>query len=377
VDRIDAMKVFVTALDEGSLAGAGRKLGRSPAAVSRAIAFLEACVGAELLHRTTRSIKTSGAGEQYAVTCRRVLTDLEEAELVAAGERSAPRGTLTLTAPEIPGDAVLRPILDAFMDAFPAVSARLYLTDRSVKLIDEGIDIALRIAHLPDSTSVAIRVGEVRRVVVASPRYLSRRPRIAQPGDLVKHQIISMSEFGLDSWSFPPLPGSCVPRTVHFTPRLVVNSVRGAIASAVDGCGVTRVFSCQVAEYVRAGDIEILLADDEEPPIPVHLLAPTGRLSVPKARAFVDFAVPRLRSYFARLSQDAEETATGPRHRNVSAERYAIAPGEMSVTQRDVRQRMSKEPGSVPAPALRGPVFPCIRPMAPGSPSQPELLTVS
>ncbi len=230
MDRIDAMKVFVTALDEGSLAGAGRKLGRSPAAVSRAIAFLEACVGAELLHRTTRSIKTSGPGEQYAVTCRRVLTDLEEAEMVAAGERSAPRGTLTLTAPEIPGDAVLRPILDSYMDAFPAVSARLYLTDRPVKLVDEGIDVALRIGHLPDSALVAIRVGEVRRVVAASPRYLARRPRIELPSDLAKHQIIAMSDFGLDSWSFPPLPGSCVPRTVHFTPRLVVNSVRGAVS---------------------------------------------------------------------------------------------------------------------------------------------------
>src|ERR1700722_4344562 len=176
------MKVFVTALDEGSLTGAGRKLGRSSAAVSRAIAFLETCVGAELLHRTTRSIKTSSAGVRYAAACRRVLTDLEEAEMVAAGERSAPRGTLTLTAPEVPGEAVLRPILDAFMEVFPEVSARLHLTDRSVKLIDEGVDIALRIGHLPDSAAVAIRVGEVRRVVAAAPNYLSRRSRIAQPG---------------------------------------------------------------------------------------------------------------------------------------------------------------------------------------------------
>ena len=309
MDRIDAMKVFVTVLDAGSLAGASRKLGRSPAAVSRSIAFLEARVGAELLHRTTRSIKTSRAGEQYAITCRRILTDLEEAEKVAAGERTAPRGTLMLTAPEIPGEAVLRPILDAFMDAFPAVSARLHLTDRTVKLIDEGIDIALRIGHLPDSTSVAIRVGEVRRVVVAAPNYLSRRSRIAQPGDLVKHQIIALNQSGQDSWSFPPSPGSCVPRMVHFIPRLVVNSVRGAVASAVDGYGVTRVFSCQIAEYVREGKLEILLVGDEEPPIPVHVLAPTGRLSVPKARAFVDFAVPRLRSYFAILAKNVMDTA--------------------------------------------------------------------
>lgn len=330
MDRIDAMKVFVTTLDEGSLAGAGRKLGRSPAAVSRAIAFLEARIGADLLHRTTRSIKLSGAGEQYAVACRRCLTDLEEAEMIAASERSAPRGTLTLTAPEIPGEAVLRPILDAFMDAYPAVSARLYLADRPVKLIDEGIDVALRIAHLPDSTSIAIRVGEVRRVVAAAPGYLSRHPRIEQPGDLVKHQIIAMSHFGLDSWNFPPLPGSAVPRTVHFVPRLVVNSVRGAVASAVDGRGVTRVFSCQIADHLREGELEIVLAGDEEPPLPVHVLCPTGRLSVPKARAFVDFAVPRLRSHFARMAKDAGGIATRSPCESLSAGRFVVAAGRVN-----------------------------------------------
>jgi DNA-binding transcriptional LysR family regulator len=305
VDRIDAMKVFVAALDEGSLVRAGRKLGRSPAAVSRAIAFLEDRVGAELLHRTTRSIKMSEAGERYAIACRRVLTDLDEAEITAAGERSAPRGVLTLTAPVLSGEEVLRPILDAFMDAYPTVSARLYLRDDPVNLIDEGIDIALRIAHLADSASIAIRVGEVRRVVAAAPRYLARHPRIAEPGDLAKHQIISMTHFGLDSWSFPPLPGSSVPRTVQFTPRVVINSVRGAIASAVEGRGVTRVFSYQIAEHVRDGGLQIVLGADEPPPLPVHVISPNGRLTVPKVRAFADFAVPRLRRHFARLATDA------------------------------------------------------------------------
>lgn len=313
MDRIDAMKVFVAALDEGSLAGAGRKLSRSPAAVGRAIAFLEARVGAQLLHRTTRSIKMSEAGERYAIVCRRILTDLEEAEIVAAGERSAPRGTLTLTAPVLSGEVVLRPILDAFIDAYPAVSARLYLFDRPVNLIDEGIDIALRIAHLTDSTLVAIRVGEVRRVVVAAPRYLARHPRIEEPGDLAKHQIIAMTHFGLDSWSFPPLPGSSVPRAVHFTPRLVINSVRGAVASAVDGRGVSRFFSYQVAGHVREGELEIVLAGHEYPPLPVHLILPQGRLSLPKVRAFIDFAVPRLRSHFARLAKEANDAGTATR----------------------------------------------------------------
>jgi DNA-binding transcriptional LysR family regulator len=303
MDRIDAMKVFVVALDEGSLAAAGRKLGRSPAAVSRAIAFLETHVGTELLHRTTRSIKLSEAGERYATACRRVLAELEEADTIAAGDRSAPRGTLTLTAPVLSGEMVLRPILDAFLDACPTVSARLLLLDRPVNLIDEGIDLALRIAQLADSSMVATRIGEVRRVVVAAPRYLAQHPRIEEPGDLVKHQIVAMAHLA-HSWSFPPRKGPAAPRTVQFTPRLVINSIRGAVASAVSGRGVTRLLSYQVAEQVRAGELAIVLAGDEPPPTPVHVISPHGRLSVPKVRAFMDFAVPRLRRYFARVAAD-------------------------------------------------------------------------
>jgi DNA-binding transcriptional LysR family regulator len=305
MDRIDAMKVFVAALDEGSLAGAGRKLGRSPAAVSRALAFLEDHVGVQLLHRTTRSIKLSEAGERYAAVCRRMLTDLEEADISAAGERSAPRGTLTLTAPVTCGEDVLRPILDAFLDAYPTVSAKLYLLDRLVNLIDEGIDLALRIAHLPDSSMVAVRVGEVRRIVVAAPSYLATHPRIDEPGDLARQQIIAMNNSGVGSWSFPPADGSAIPRTVQFTPRLLVNNVRAAVASAVDGHGLARPLSYQVAEHIREGRLRIVLRSDEYAPLPVHVVAPEGRLSVPKVRAFVDFAVPRLRAQFAHLAANA------------------------------------------------------------------------
>ena len=178
--------------------------------------------------------------------------------MLAAGERSAPRGTLTLTAPVTSGEEVLRPILDDFLDAHPTVSARLYLLDRPVNLIDEGIDVALRIAHLPDSSMVAVRVGEVRRIIAAAPSYLAKHPRIDEPGDLAKQQIIAMNHFGVDSWSFPPADGSTIPRTVQFTPRLVVNSVRAAVASAVEGRGVTRLFSYQVAEHVRDGRLQIV-----------------------------------------------------------------------------------------------------------------------
>ncbi len=306
MDRIDAMKVFVSAVDEGTLAGAGRRLGRSPAAVSRAIAFLEAHVGTELLHRTTRALKLSEAGERYVAACRRVLAELAEADVAAGGEHAAPRGTLTLTAPMITGEDVVRPVVDAFMNEYPTVSVRLLMFDRQVNLIDEGIDVALRIAHLADSNAIAIRLGEVRRVIAASPAYLSRHPLIGEPADLAKHQIISMTHFGQDSWSFPPLKGSSVPRAVQFTPRLVVNTVRAAVASAAEGNGITRLFSYHIADQIRDGRLQILLDKDEHPPLPVHLLAPPGRLSVPKVRAFVDFAVPRLKRYFEQLSRDAK-----------------------------------------------------------------------
>jgi DNA-binding transcriptional LysR family regulator len=305
MDRIDAMKVFIATLDEGSLAGAGRRLGRSPAAVSRAIAFLEEHTGTALLHRTTRTIKLSEAGERYAAACRRILVDLEEADLLISHERSAPRGLLTITAPVAAGEDFLRPMLDDFIARFPAVSVRLQMLDRPVSLIDEGIDVALRIAHLSDSTLIAIPVGEVRRVVAASPRYLAKHPRIGQPADLAQHQIISMTHFGLDSWSFPTSTGSTIPQVVQFTPRLIVNTVRSAVASAVDGHGLTRLFSYHVAKEVKDRTLQIVLPDSEHAPLPVHLLTPHGRLSVPKVRAFVDFATPRLRRHFKQLQIDS------------------------------------------------------------------------
>ncbi|HKR44885.1 MAG TPA: LysR family transcriptional regulator [Paraburkholderia sp.] len=308
MDRIDAMKVFVATLDEGSLAGAGRRLGRSPAAVSRAIAFLEEHTGTALLYRTTRTIRLSEAGERYALACRRILADLEEADLLAADERSAPRGLLGVTAAVAVGEEVLRPMIEEFIDRHPEVSIRLHLLDRPASLIDEGIDVALRIAHLQDSTLVAIPVGEVRRVVVASPGYLATHPAIETPADLASHPIISMTHFGLDSWSFPAARQTALPQVVQFSPRFIVNTIRAARASAVAGHGVTRLFSYHVAEEVEAGRLRIVLRDSEHAPLPANLVTPHGRLSVPKVRSFVDFAVPRLRAYFeqARRITDAD-----------------------------------------------------------------------
>jgi len=302
MDRLDAMKVFVVAVDEGSLAAAGRKLGRSPAAVSRAVAFLEERAGSKLLYRTTRSIKLSEEGERYVASCRRVLAEVEEADSVISGERSVPRGTLSLTAAIFMGETALLPTVEAFLDAYPTVSVRLLLVDRPVNLIDEGIDVALRAGNLADSSMVATRIGEVRRVVVAAPNYLRNHPRIEEPSDLTKHQIVAMAHIP-NSWTFPPSSGSSAPRTVQFAPRLVLNSIRAVLASVLRGRGVARVTSYHVAEHVRRGELEIVLADHEDPPFPVHLLSPHGRLSVPRVRAFVDFATPRLKRHFVRLAK--------------------------------------------------------------------------
>ncbi len=306
MDRIDAMKVFVTAVEEGSLAGAARRLKRSPTAISRALGLLEQHVGVELLHRTTRSLQLSEAGQRYVEACRRVLSDLEEADMIAGSERSSPRGTLTISAPPILGEEVLRPILDSFLREHASVSVRFLMLDRFVNLVDEGVDVALRIGNLIDSTHISTRIGgDVRRVVVASPEYLERHPPIVELSDLPRHDIIAFSNFGIESWSFAPAEGSSVPRTIHFSPRYLVNSVRAAAASAVEGMGVTRLYSYHVARLVRDGRLKIILARAEPSALPVHILTPQGRAAVPKVRTFIDFAVPRLRQELGRVAAEA------------------------------------------------------------------------
>jgi DNA-binding transcriptional LysR family regulator len=300
MDRLEAMRVFVSALDEGSLAGAGRRLGRSAPAVTRAINALEGHVGARLLDRTTRMIRLTEAGERYAAACRRVLVDLEEAELQAAGERAAPRGLLTLTAPVVAGTRLLRPLVDAFLDEQPEVQVRMLLLDRVVSLLDEGVDLALRIAHLPDSSLIALRIGSVRQVVCAAPSYLAQHGVPQEPGDLAGHRCIAqIHPLAGELWTFPPIAQGSRPRQVRVKPRLMASSVEAAIASAVDGHGLVRALCYQVADEVRSGRLQLVLTDSEPEALPVHLVAPEGRLSVAKVRAFADFALPKLKARFA------------------------------------------------------------------------------
>lgn len=300
MDRLDAMRAFVAVLDEGSLAAAGRRLGRSPPAMTRAIAALETEIGRPLLERRTRAIRLTEAGERYAEVARRILAELEALAPLAAGAPIQPRGLLTVTAPVVAGAEILRPCLSEYLDLNPQVRARLLLFDRPANLLEEGIDVALRVAHLPDSTLVASLVGEVRRVVCASPAYLEKHGRIHAPNDLPAHQIISLAETRqAENWSFATRSSRAGGRIIRLTPRLAVNTIAAAKGAAVDGKGVARLLSYQVADEVRAGRLAIVLAEYEPAPLPVHLLAPRERLAAPKARAFVDYALPRLRAAFA------------------------------------------------------------------------------
>jgi DNA-binding transcriptional LysR family regulator len=303
-DRLEAMRVFVTALDEGSLAGAGRRLGRSPAAVTRAIAFLEGHVGLQLLHRTTRNLRLTEAGERYAPVCQRVLTDLQEAEMSAEGDHVAPRGVLTVTAPVMFGTRILHPIVRAFLRRYPDVQIRYLLLDRIVNMIDEGVDVAVRIAPLPDSGLIAMPIGEVRRVLCASPDYLARMPVITAPSDLSDHDCIAVAQMTANEiWSFPPSPGSRIARTVRVKPRLMVNADEVAVNAAVAGEGIVRLISYKIDREVRDGRLVVLLPDDELPRLPVHLIVPEGRLATAKVRTFVDFVRPRLKAEFASMNR--------------------------------------------------------------------------
>ncbi|MGQ0671700.1 MAG: LysR family transcriptional regulator [Hyphomicrobium sp.] len=303
LDRIDAMRLFLASLDTGSLAAAARRHGRSAAAVTRAVAALERDIGVPLLHRSTRSIRLTEAGERYALAYRRVLSELEEADMLAAGVKTAPRGSIAISAPVAAGNLFMRPILNDFLVQQPAMQARLILLDRTVNLVDEGFDVAMRIAHLPDSSLTAIRVGSVRRVICAAPGYLARAAPIETPADLVRHFAIALTQFSSgDVWAFPPSGSGKASRRVRVPSRLTVNTVEAAIASAVEGHGIARVLSYQVADDVECGRLVLLLEDHEPPPLPVHILSPQGRLATARVRAFVDYAVPRLRSRLAHLT---------------------------------------------------------------------------
>jgi DNA-binding transcriptional LysR family regulator len=290
MDRLDELAVFVAVLETGSLAGAARRLHRSPAAVTRTLAALEARIGARLVERTTRRLAVTDAGRRLADEARALLAAYDTAMI---GEADGPlRGFLRVSAPLVFGRRHVAPVLAAFLDAHPQVSAELMLNDRNLDMVDAGLDAALRIGALSDSSLVARRVGEVRRVVVAGPDYLSRRGMPERPADLVEHDVIySSTQGGPTEWRFEGPRGA---QTVRLRPRLMVNAIEPVIEAAVAGRGITRVFSYQVADELADGRLVRLLPEHEPAPIPVQLVTVSARLMPPRVRAFLDFAAAEL-----------------------------------------------------------------------------------
>jgi DNA-binding transcriptional LysR family regulator len=300
MDRLDAMKVFAAVVDAGSLSAAGRRLAMPLATVSRKLSELESHLGARLLTRSTRGRALTDAGEAYLAACRRILDEVAEAERAAAGEYSAPQGELVVAAPLAFGRQHVLPVIDAFLLEFPAVDIRLVLGDRVTPLMDEHIDLAVRIGTLPDSRLNALPLGTLRRVVCASPGYLAQHGRPRVPADLARHCCVTFEGLGAaDAWTFTTAASHAV---VPIRSRLVVNSAEAAVDAAVAGIGLVRVLSYQADAARRARQLQVLLAKFEPPPTPVNLVYDARQRVALKLRAFIDFAAPRLRQRLAGLA---------------------------------------------------------------------------
>jgi len=293
VNRLEAMGVLLAVIDCGSLSAAGRKLGMPLATVSRKVSDLEAELKTRLLIRSTRQLTLTDAGRDYVAACRRILDDVNEAERAAAGEYTAPRGDLVVSAPVVFGRLHVLPILIEFLRTYPEVNVRLVLGDRIVNLLEDHVDLALRIGSLPDSGLVATQLGSIRRVVCASPGYLSMNGVPTKPSNLADHQCISFEVLATaNTWQFH-VEGADSVVAIHA--RLIVSTAEAAIDAAIAGVGVTCVLSYQIESALRAGALRLLLESFEPPPLPVSFLyLSQGRLPL-KLRALLDFTAPRLR----------------------------------------------------------------------------------
>ncbi|MGE0715374.1 MAG: LysR family transcriptional regulator [Alphaproteobacteria bacterium] len=300
MDRLHELEVFVAVADAGSFARAGARLRLSPPAVTRAVSALEDRLGARVFNRTTRSLSMTDAGQRFLESARRVLADLDAAEKEAAGETAMPQGHLTVTASATFGRSTLAPLVLGFLGQHPRVTASVILLDRVVNLVEEGIDVAVRIGRLPDSNLVATRVGAVRRILVASPDYLARRGTPASPADLKLHSMIAFTGLVPNrEWRFGNEHGAS---SVMIDPRIEINDAAAAIGAAEMGHGITVALSYMVGDGIRDGRLTTILDDFAPPPRPVHLVYPHARLVAPKTRAFVDYAAPRLRQVLDRFA---------------------------------------------------------------------------
>jgi DNA-binding transcriptional LysR family regulator len=300
MDRLESMSILVAAVEAGSLSAAGRRLGTPLATVSRKVSELEAHLKTRLLNRSSRKLTLTDAGRSYLEACKRILEDVGEAERAASGEYSAPKGDLIITAPIVFGRLHVLPVAMEFLKAYPEIDIRIVLADHVVNLLEDHVDLAVRIGELPDSSLVATRIGAIRRVVCGSPAYFAERGTPQSPGELGAHDCITFE--GLSSphvWGFTTAKSDA---SVPIRSRLVVNTAEAAVDAAIAGVGITRVLSYQIANAIQAGALAAVLEEFEPVPAPVSLVYAGQRRLPLKLRAFLDFAAPRLK---ARLLQGA------------------------------------------------------------------------
>jgi DNA-binding transcriptional LysR family regulator len=288
MDRFSAMKAFVAVADARGFAPAAQRLGISPSVVTRLVAGLEGQLGIRLLQRTTRSVTLTDAGARYLERARRVLSELEEAEESASAERARPAGRLVVTAPALFGRLHVSPLMCRYLNQNPDVIGELTLSDRMVNLVEDGVDLAVRIGQLADSSLIARRAGVTRRVLVASPQYLERQGVPATPRELVRHQTIQFSPLATAAdWMFRDGDGEL---RVPLAPRYATNSADAALWHAENDGGLTFALSYQVADAVDAGRLRIVLDAFEPPPLPIHFVYPSSRLLSAKVRTFIELA---------------------------------------------------------------------------------------
>lgn len=293
MDRLHLMTVFVAVAETESFAAASRRLGMSPAAVTRAIAALENRLGVKLFNRTTRLVRATEVGLRYFDDARRIIAEVDDAEEAAAAVNAAPRGQLAVTAPVLFGKMFVLPAIVEYLQCYPGMEVSALFLDRVINLLEEGLDVGIRIGELPDSSLKAIRVGSVRRVLCASPAYLKKHGTPDRPAGLSAHSIIAASGVSpTREWKFRLGSKSIIAR---INPRLTVTSNDAAIEAALQGFGITRLLSYQIAPQVTAGRLKVLLKDFEPAPMPIHVLHREGRSASVKIRLFVDLIAGRLR----------------------------------------------------------------------------------
>jgi DNA-binding transcriptional LysR family regulator len=297
MDRLEAMAAFVAVVEAGGFSAAARRLGAPLTSVSRRVADLEDHLKVRLLTRTTRKVTLTDTGQVYFQRCRRLLDELGESERLASGEYQAPRGGLTVSAPLALGRLHLAPIVAEFLAAYPDIDIELLLSDKVANLVADGVDVAIRVGQLPDSSLKALRVGGIRHVVCASPAYLARHGTPLRPSDLGAHQCVTFTGLeGAKEWTFR---GGRKVERLAVRSRLAVNTAEAAADASCAGTGITRLLCYQVSSAVLDGRLQLLLRKFEPAPLPVSLVSPDARLMPHKLRAFMDFVAPRLKARLA------------------------------------------------------------------------------